>query len=135
MNYFECMVDKLSHCDDVDEAAKNFLSISTALSQRAPKQVAVEYATALFCALHAHITDHDGENLIGEFFQTEVLLEGLLRQMWEDIINELYFNKVLDRVGSFGPDGEDELEEDEEEENPDHIWETYSYEEVFAEYV
>jgi hypothetical protein len=73
--------------------------------------------------------------LIGEFFQTEVLLEGLLRQMWEDIINELYFNKVLDRVGSFGPDGEDELEEDEEEENPDHIWETYSYEEVFAEYV
>jgi hypothetical protein len=135
MNYYECMIDKLQHCGDVDEAARNFLSISTALSQRAPKQVAVEYTTALACALHTYITDSDGENLIGEFFQTEAILEGMLRQMRDDVINELYFSKVLDQASSFGPDGEDELEEDEEEENPDHIWEIYDYEEVFLEYV
>jgi hypothetical protein len=128
------MVDKLSHCGDADEAAKNFLAISTALSQRAPKQIALEYTTALACALHTYITDHDGESVIGEYFQTEVLLEGLLRQIRDDVINELYFSKVLDQASSFGPDGEDEYGS-EEEEDTDHIWETYNYEEVFAEYV
>jgi hypothetical protein len=134
MNYYECMIDKLQHCGDVDEAAKNFLAISTALSQRAPKQIALEYTTALACALHAHITDSDGESVIGEFFQVEDLLESLLRQIRDDVINELYFNKVLDRVGTYGPDGEDECGS-EEEEDPDQIWETYDYEEVFLEYV
>jgi hypothetical protein len=134
MNYYECMIDKLRHCGDVDEAARNFLSISIGLSQRAPKQVAVEYATALACALHAYITDSDGESVIGEYFQTEALLESLLCQMRDDVINELYFSKVLDQASTFGPDGEDECGS-EEEEDPDHIWETYDYEEVFAEYV
>jgi hypothetical protein len=72
--------------------------------------------------------------VIGEFFQTEAILEGMLRQMRDDVINELYFSKVLDQASTCGPDGEDECGS-EEEEDPDHIWETYDYEEVFAEYV